>query len=142
MNDGSVTVPTSNRCGFSYADLPATTVKELLLPTVQNLLKDTDALDPAHKEALEVILRERSGGAFDALSKVMGAHLGIASSVTSLFGDSGLLGKKETVDTPEPVAPPQAPAAEDTRFRRIMRGSFSDMIRGKAKTPEESSWKQ
>ncbi|XP_049931986.1 uncharacterized protein LOC116247963 [Nymphaea colorata] len=123
-------------------DLPASTVKDLLLPTVQNLLKDTDALDPAHKEALEVILRERSGGAFDALSKVMGAHLGIASSVSSLFGDSGRLGKKESADTPEQVAPPQLPAPEDTRFRRIMRGSFSEMIRGKPKAPEESSWKQ
>ncbi|CAA6673224.1 unnamed protein product [Spirodela intermedia] len=43
-------------------DLPSTSVRELLLPAIQNLLKDPEALDPAHKEALEVIVRERSGG--------------------------------------------------------------------------------
>lgn len=106
-----------------------------------------DALDPAHKEALEIILKERSGGTFDALSKVMGAHLGLASSVTSFFGDSGLLGKKEVGETvaspadptephPQPVTQPPPPV-EDTRFRRIMRGGFSDMLRGKNKSSED-----
>nr|CAD1834951.1 unnamed protein product [Ananas comosus var. bracteatus] len=53
-------------------DLPATSIRDFLLPSIQNLLKDTDALDPAHKEALEVIMRERSGGTFESISKVMG----------------------------------------------------------------------
>ncbi|XP_047938794.1 RAB11-binding protein RELCH homolog [Salvia hispanica] len=85
-------------------DLSASTVRDFLLPAIQNLLKDMDALDPAHKEALEIIFKERSGGTFDAFSKVMGAHLGL-SSVSSFFSDSGLLGKKETGDlgTPVPV---------------------------------------
>ncbi|KAL9158443.1 hypothetical protein ABFS82_08G069300 [Erythranthe guttata] len=118
-------------------DLPASSVRDFLLPAIQNLLKDSDALDPAHKEALEIILKERSGGAFDAISKVMGAHLGIASSVSSFFGER----KKESGDSPsEAVVSPKAaaqPPVEDTRFRRIMRGGFSDMLRGRNKSSEE-----
>lgn len=127
-------------------ELSATSIRELFLPTMQNLLRDLDALDPAHKEALEIIMKERSGGTFETISKVMGAHLGIASSVSSFFGDGGLLGKKETLEpsqtepveapNPAPAGPP--PAAEDTRFRRIMRGSFTDMLRGKVKNQEDS----
>lgn len=128
---------------FVCSDLPATSVRELLLPAIQNLLKDLDALDPAHKEALEIILKERSGGTLEAISKVMGAHLGIASSVTSLFGEGGLLGKKDSGDPPpEPVESPRAvppPPAEDTRFMKIMRGNFTDMLRSKAKNQEDTS---
>ncbi|CAH9132432.1 unnamed protein product [Cuscuta epithymum] len=128
-------------------DLPTSSIRDLLLPTIQNLLKDLDSIDPAHKEALEIILKERSGGTLDTISKVMGAHLGIASSVTSFFGEGGLLGKRESGDTlptaPEPVATPlkqvaMASPAEDTRLRRIMRGGFTDMLRGKQKGNEES----
>lgn len=133
-------------------DLSATSIKDLLLPAIQNLLKDPDALDPAHKEALEIILKERAGGTFEAISKVMGAHLGIASSVStfanvsSFFGEGGILGKKEAGDPPlpppppEPVGPPSPvlpSPAEDTRFKRIMRGGFSDMLRGRTKSNEE-----
>ncbi|KAK2986773.1 hypothetical protein RJ640_010998 [Escallonia rubra] len=129
-------------------DLPPSSVRDFLLPAIQNLLKDYDALDPAHKEALEIIMKERSGGTFDAISKVMGAHLGLPSSVSSFFGEGGLLGKKETgdlptppsapapVESPKPIVP-QAPV-EDTRFRRIMRGGFTDILRGKAKNSEET----
>lgn len=104
-------------------------------------MKDLDALDPAHKEALEIIMKERSGGTFESFSKVMGAHIGLPSSVTSFFGESGLLGKKETTEPPsEATVSPKAAApspAEDTRFKRIMLGNFSEMLRGKAKAPEE-----
>ncbi|KAK6927916.1 hypothetical protein RJ641_006507 [Dillenia turbinata] len=120
-------------------DLPANSIRDLLLPTIQNLLKDPDAIDPAHREALEIIMRERSGGTFEAISKVMGVNIGLASSMTSFFGE-GLLGKKEaSVDqppAPAPVEPPKPappPPAEDTRFRRIMRGSFTEMLRGQSK---------
>lgn len=125
-------------------DLSANSIRELFLPTIQNLLKDLDALDPAHKEALEIIMKERSGGTFETISKVMGAHLGIASSVSSFFGgDGGMLAKKETSESSPtaPVEPPNPmpqPPAEDTRFRRIMRGSFTDMLRGKVKNQEDS----
>lgn len=117
-------------------DLSPTSIREFLLPAIQNLLKDPDAVDPAHKEALEIITKERSGGTFEAISKAMGAHLGLASSVTSLFGEGGLLGKKESAEsTVEPAETPEMvplpPPAEDTRFRRIMRGNFTDMLRGK-----------
>ncbi|KAK6151016.1 hypothetical protein DH2020_015948 [Rehmannia glutinosa] len=125
-------------------DLSASSVRDFLLPAIQNLLKDTDALDPAHKEALEIILKERSGGTFEAISKVMGAHLGLASSVSSFFSESGLLGKKEIGDSGSPLSEvtetPKAippPPVEDTRFRRIMRGGFSDMLRGRTKSNEE-----
>lgn len=129
------------------SDLPASSVRDFLLPALQNLLKDADALDPAHKEALEIILKERSGGTFDAISKVMGSHLGLASSVTSFFGESGLLGKKEAadlgtpqLDTIEPAKPVPQPPVEDTRFRRIMRGGFTDMLRGsKTRASEDIS---
>ncbi|RWV94352.1 hypothetical protein BHE74_00052533, partial [Ensete ventricosum] len=121
--------------------LSATSIRDFLVPTIQNLLKDLDALDPAHKEALEIILKERSGGAFESISKVMGAHLGLASSVSSFFGESGLLGKKEVGDLHEPAAPPQQPSPpalqDDTRFRRMMRGGFSEMLRGKVNKGHE-----
>lgn len=128
---------------FVSADLPATSVRDYLLPSIQNLLKDSDALDPAHKEALEIIVKERSGGSVDTFSKVMGAHLGIASSVSSFFGEGGLLGKKEsgdlsaiadlaTAEASKPIPDPDpAQMPEDTRFRRIMRGGFTDILRGK-----------
>ncbi|WZZ91124.1 hypothetical protein YC2023_119703 [Brassica napus] len=38
-------------------DLSQTSVREYLLPAIQNLFKDPDALDPAHKEALEIIMK-------------------------------------------------------------------------------------
>ncbi|QCE12921.1 HEAT protein [Vigna unguiculata] len=122
-------------------DLPANGVRDSFLPAIQNLLKDPDALDPAHKEALEIIMKERSGGTFETISKVMGAHIGLPSSVTSFFGEGGLLGKKETAEqsseaTVSPKAASPSPV-EDTRFRRIMMGNFSEMLRGKAKAPEE-----
>ncbi|XP_058089002.1 uncharacterized protein LOC131235710 [Magnolia sinica] len=128
-------------------DVPTNSVREFLLPSIQNMLKDTDALDPAHKEALEIILKERSGGTLETISKVMGAHLGIASSVTSLFGEGGLLGKKDSGDLPSelvpaPLSPTPPPPQEDTRFRRIMRGNFGDMLRGKGKAQEDSSQQQ
>ncbi|KAL6551842.1 hypothetical protein OROGR_007996 [Orobanche gracilis] len=126
-------------------DLSSPSVRDYLLPAIQNLLKDTDALDPAHKEALEIILKERWGGTFETISKVMGAHLGLASSVSSFFSESGLRGKKEigdpggapseVIEAPRPTPPP--PAAEDTRFRRMMRGGFTDMLRGRTKSNED-----
>ena len=113
------------------------------MPAIQNLLKDTDALDPAHKEALEIIMKERSGGTFETISKVMGAHLGIASSVSSFFGESGLLAKKDSAESPteasvSPRAMTPPSVAEDTRFRRIMMGNFGEMLRGKGKSQEET----
>ncbi|KAL6125678.1 hypothetical protein ACLB2K_073733 [Fragaria x ananassa] len=121
-------------------DISATSVRDYLLPTIQNLLKDSDALDPVHKEALEIIMKERSGGTFETISKVMGA--GLASSVSSFFGEGGLLGKKDNVEPlPEPVESPKSaptPPAEDTRLRRIMRGNFTDMLRGKVKGQDET----
>ncbi|KAM4131543.1 hypothetical protein ACJW30_01G183000 [Castanea mollissima] len=124
-------------------DLPATSVRDFLLPAIQNLLKDSDALDPAHKEALEIMMKERSGGTFETISKVMGAHLGLASSVSSFFVEGGLLGKKENAEPPppEPVESPKPVSpmpADDTRFMRIMRGNFTDMLRTKARSPEET----
>lgn len=149
------------KCGFAFSvfvvlmfnsnavlvlDLSATSVRDFLIPAIQNLLKDPDALDPAHKEAIEIILKERSGGTLEAISKVVGAHLGIASSVTSFFGEGGLLGKKEIseplppppelVESSSTVTLPVSPA-EDTRFRRIMRVNFTDMLRSKRKTAED-----
>lgn len=124
-------------------DLPASSVRDFLIPAIQNLLKYTDALDPAHKEALEIILRERSGGAFDTISKVMGSHLGLASSVSNFFGEGGLLGKKESVEqrlSPQPDLSPQPQTPlEDTRLKRIMRGGFTDMLRGKSKISEDTT---
>ncbi|XP_051149752.1 uncharacterized protein LOC127264322 [Andrographis paniculata] len=121
-------------------DLPSSaSLKDLLIPTIQNLLKDGDALDPAHKEALEVMLRERSLGTLDpaATTKV---PMGLASHLSSFFGESGLLAKTDSGGgSGDPGAPPSdinsnslSPTpVEDTRFRRIMRGSFSDMLRSK-----------
>ncbi|PNX83791.1 lisH domain and HEAT repeat-containing protein KIAA1468 [Trifolium pratense] len=126
---------------FNIVYLPANSIREFFLPAIQNLLKDLDALDPAHKEALEIIMKERSGGTFETISKVMGAHLGLPSSVSNFFGESGLLGKKEATEpsTEAVISPKSATAspAEDTRFRRIMMGNFSDMLRGKAKAQED-----
>lgn len=122
------------------------------MPTIQNLLKDTEAVDPAHKEALEIIVKERSGGTFDTLSKVMmGSQFGLPTSMTSLFSEGGLLGKRDSVEMPPPPPPnvggegPKVAAlnpplpVEDTRFRRIMRGGLTDMLRGKTKNNEDLS---
>ncbi|KAK8939037.1 hypothetical protein KSP39_PZI011174 [Platanthera zijinensis] len=124
-------------------DLPSTSVRDFLVPAIQNLLKDHDNLDPAHKEALEIIMKERSGRAFESISKVMGAHLGIASSMTSFFGDSTPRVKKEAAEINDSsVTSPrqQSPHSQqdDTRFRRIMRGGFGEMLRGKAKGPDDT----
>lgn len=113
-------------------------MRDFLIPAIHNLLKDHDNLDPAHKEALEIIMKERSGGAFESISKVMGAHLGLASSVTSLFGETGLRAKKESVDMADPSPPSLQVPQDDTRFRRIMRGGFGEMLRGKARGSDES----
>ncbi|RHN49671.1 putative transcription factor interactor and regulator LisH family [Medicago truncatula] len=116
-------------------DLSANSVRDYLLPAIQNLLKDLDALDPAHKEALDIIMKERSG---------TGYKVGIAGSMSNFFGDGGLRGKKDITESPsERIVSPkgsasQSPPAEDTRFRRIMLGHFSDILRGKGKTPEET----
>ncbi|KAH7433811.1 hypothetical protein KP509_07G087500 [Ceratopteris richardii] len=118
-------------------DLSSSNVKEFLLPVIQNLLKDIDALDPAHKEALELILKERSGGRLETITKAMGNHLNF-TGVTSLFGDSGFLAKKETLEAVEHVSPKQATAQEDGRlFNRFMRSNFSEMIRGRNKNTDE-----
>ncbi|XP_020252243.1 lisH domain and HEAT repeat-containing protein KIAA1468 homolog [Asparagus officinalis] len=127
-------------------DLPLTSVRDLLIPAITNLLKDPDSLDPAHKEALEIIMKERSAGAFESISKVMGAHLGIATSVTSFFGEGGLRGKKDIADPQETIisSPPQpSPSAtqDGTRFQRMMRGGLGEMLRGKGKGPEDSPGK-
>ncbi|GLT37451.1 hypothetical protein SLA2020_117680 [Shorea laevis] len=101
-------------------DLSANSIRELLLPAIQNLLKDPDSLDPAHKEALEMIMKERSGGTFEAISKVMGmsAHLEIASSVTSLFGEGSLLGKKDSAESqPEAVESPMAITSPMAKYK-------------------------
>ncbi|KHG15457.1 LisH domain and HEAT repeat-containing protein [Gossypium arboreum] len=134
-------------CAVDATDISANSIRDFLLPSIQNLLRDPDTLDPAHKEALEIILKERSGGTFDALSKVMGAHIGIPSSMTSIFGEGGLLGKKESTAPTSPVGSPRAGtssahglAPEDTRFMRIMR--VTDMLRGKAKSQEETHQNQ
>lgn len=77
----------------------------------------------------------------------MGAHIGIPSSMTSFFGEGGLLGKKENTAPSSPVGSPRAGASsahvlapEDTRFMRIMR--VTDMLRGKAKSQEETHQNQ
>jgi cysteine synthase len=109
-------------------------VKELLLPVIQNLLKDLDSLDPAHKEALELIVKERSSGRLDMITKAMGTHLSF-TGVSNLFSENVFHAKKETLDTvgeTQTPSPPQAPVQEETRlFNRFMRGNFGDMIRGK-----------
>lgn len=118
-------------------DLAPNSVRELLLPAIQNLLKDPESLDPAHKEALEIIVRERSGGTLEALTKVMGSHLSM-TSVSNIFGETGLLGKKDTGDLSD-TAGQQLSQPEDNRFRRIMRANFTEMIRGKGKPVEENA---
>ncbi|XP_039054483.1 RAB11-binding protein RELCH-like [Hibiscus syriacus] len=130
-------------CAVDATEISENSIRDFLLPTIQNLLRDPDTVDPAHKEALEIILKERLGGTFDALSKVMGAHIGIPSSMTSFFGEGGLLGKKENTAPTSPAgsltagaAPGHPLAPEDNRFMRIMR--VTDMLRGKAKNQEET----
>lgn len=120
-------------CWFHLIDLPANSIQDFLLPAIQNLLKDSDALDPAHREALEIIMKERSGSSFSRTSstKVMG--------LSNFFGERG---KKDSTEAPsERVVSPRAATsqvpAEDTRFRRIMLGHFGEILRGKGKSQEE-----
>lgn len=128
-------------------DLPATSIRDFLLPATHNLLKDPDALDPAHKEALEIMMKERAGGTFDSISKVMGAHLGIANSVTSFFGEGALRTKREIGEpqeaVPSPPHPQPSPPAQldGTRFQRIIRGGLGDILRGKGRGSGDSPGK-
>ncbi|CAI8594577.1 unnamed protein product [Vicia faba] len=124
-------------------DLSANSIGDYLLPAIQNLFKDLDALDPAHKEALDIIMKERSGTSYSSMIKVS-SHVGLASSVSSFFGDGGLLGKRDSTEvvsersnSPNSAASPPPPA-EDTRFRRIMLGHFGDILRGKGRSSEEN----
>ncbi|CAL0317316.1 unnamed protein product [Lupinus luteus] len=105
-------------------DLPANSVRDLLLPAIQNLLKDLDALDPAQKEALEIIMKERSGSSFESVNnnyKAKGAH-------RNLFSEGTLHAKKDNIEktSSETVVSPK-----DTRLRRIMLGHFGK-IKGKS----------
>lgn len=65
----------------------------------------------------------------------MGTHLGIASSVTSFFGESGTRAKKESEDLSEPAVPPIHPhpvppaQQDDTRFRSMIRSNFGGMFK-------------
>lgn len=122
------------------ADLPTTSVREFLLPTVQNLLKEGDVLNPTQKEALEVIIKERSAK-LETMGKAKGGHLGIASSMTTFFGESGIRVKKErggdTMELDVSVSPRAfissrevaTPKIEDTSFRKIIRGNFGSMFK-------------
>lgn len=105
-------------------DLSSTSISNLLVPTIQNLLKDVEALDPAHKEALEVILRDRGGIRIsEVLTKAVGGSIG------SLFGEGGYLrdpgylnrssSEAAAVETPQPPAPPPP---EESGIKRMMRG--------------------
>ncbi|KAL1356354.1 hypothetical protein AAHE18_05G178500 [Arachis hypogaea] len=120
-------------------DLGANSVKEFLLPSIQNLLKDVDALDPAHKEALEIIMKERSG----ASTRLKSQH-SRASSLSNLFGERELRTKRDSTDTPpeannlSPRAAALAASGEDTRFRRLMMGHFSEILRAKGRSPDEA----
>ncbi|BBM96799.1 hypothetical protein Mp_1g00840 [Marchantia polymorpha subsp. ruderalis] len=113
-------------------EISAGNVKDLLLPTIQNLLKDTDALDPAHKEALEVMQRERSGGRLESISK----HLK-KTSMGGLFGEGGYLSapgspSSATASAPDSPQPAPSPQPEEGRLKRMMRANFGEMIRGKS----------
>ena len=59
----------------------------LFLPAVNALLKDPDALDPASREALDAIRRDRWIGKIEDIGKYMGKNL---------FGSGGLLGGGST----------------------------------------------
>ncbi|KAE9612784.1 putative transcription factor interactor and regulator LisH family [Lupinus albus] len=105
-------------------DLSANSVRDLLLPAIQNLLRDLDALDPAQKEALEIIMKERSVPSFESVDnnyKAKGAH-------RNLFSEGALHPKKDNIEQTlsETVVSPK-----DTRFRRIMLGHFGK-IKGKS----------
>ncbi|KAJ7523827.1 hypothetical protein O6H91_18G063900 [Diphasiastrum complanatum] len=104
-------------------DLSQASARELLLPVIQQLLKDPDVLDPAHKEALEIILRERAGGRLDSISKVMGSHLGM-SSVSNLFGENVFPSSRK--DAGEQVEPSglQPLQPEEGMLKRMMRTNF------------------
>lgn len=106
-------------------DLSSTSISNVLVPTIQNLLKDVEALDPAHKEALEVILRDRGGIRIsEVLTKAMGGSIG------SLFGEGGYLrdpgylnrtaADLAAVETSQPPALP--PQEAESGLKRMMRG--------------------
>jgi hypothetical protein len=106
----------------SPPDLSSTSISNLLVPTIQNLLKDVEALDPAHKEALEVILRDRGGIRIsEVLTKAVGGSIG------SLFGEGGYLRDPGYLNrTSSEIAvvetPPALPPQEESGIKRMMRG--------------------
>lgn len=81
-----------------------------------------EALDPAHKEALEVILRDRGGIRIsEVLTKAVGGSIG------SLFGEGGYLRdpgylNRTTSEAAAVETPPAPPPQEESGIKRMMRG--------------------
>eukprot|EP00850_Spirogloea_muscicola_P012895 SM000085S23245 [mRNA] locus=s85:209987:216702:- [translate_table: standard] len=111
-------------------DVSAACLRDLLVPAVQALLRD-NALEGADKESLEGILRNRGGGL-------------AARHKSGLFGDGGLLGKK---DAPSDMAgggeggprdggvlsPGSQPQQEEGRLKRMMRLKYEEMVKGRSR---------
>lgn len=112
------------------SDLSQTSVSNLLIPTIQNLLKDVEALDPAHKEALEGILKERGGVRIaDAISKAVGTSMGSLFGEGGYLRDTGYLSRTNTGDIPAievstPTVPQPVPPQEEGGLKRMMRLNF------------------
>ena len=98
-------------------------VGNFLVPSTQALLRDPEALEPATREALESILRERGGFRVDVLGKAMSK---------SLFGEGGFLSKTSSIkDMSGSELPPLRVQPEEGRLRRMMRVKYEEMVKGK-----------
>eukprot|EP00850_Spirogloea_muscicola_P008360 SM000044S16007 [mRNA] locus=s44:565678:576581:+ [translate_table: standard] len=111
-------------------DVSAAFSRDLLVPAVQALLRD-NALEGADKECLDGILRNRGGGP-------------AARHKSGLFGDGGLLGKKDAQADGMgggeggpwdggALSPGSQPQQEEGRLKRMMRLKYEEMVKGRSR---------
>eukprot|EP00897_Mesotaenium_endlicherianum_P010297 jgi/Mesen1/9296/ME000060S08737 len=102
------------------SDMSPTSFRDLYVPAITTLLKDSEALDPLNRDFLENILKER------AASNLFGKPIG-----KGFFGDGNFLSRNQSGSgelSSEGAAPPPP---EESKLRKMMRTKYEEMMKGK-----------
>lgn len=100
-------------------------MNNLLLPTIEHVLKSFDALDPAQRESLELIMKDRGSTRVpQSLSKTVSFSRG------NLFGEGGYLKDPNHANgaaklpVSESTQSGSIPSQEESSLKRMMRMSW------------------